>query len=675
VPGKASRDALPARIPANEAACRLREQAMRHEVQSPAGKPAADIELLCSMMISCVLSAPAGRAVPRPRPLLLPIAAALGGLACVPAFAQAQGSPALAETVVTATRTPTRADELVSDTVVIDRAQIEQQASRTLPEILQRVAGVQITSNGGAGKASSVFIRGAEARHTLLLIDGVRYGSATLGTPAWENIPVEMIERIEVVKGPASALYGSEGVGGVVQVFTRKAQPGEALFSPRASTTIGSEGYKQASAGFSGASGPFTYSLDASRTIDKGFSATNRRVPFGNFNPDRDPFLQSALNASLGFQVNPDWKIDSGLLYAEGTNHYDDGPGRDTRSRVRTQLAYIGATGQLSSIWSTQLRYGRSTDYTRNIVASPFNLPGLFETTQDQYLWQNDIATPIGTVVAGLERRVQEVNSDTRYSVTKRDIDSAFVGLNGNAGDHTWQLNTRYDRNSQFGHNNTWFAGYGYRITPNWRVNVSHGTSFVAPSFNQLYFPNFGNAALQPEEGKNTDVGISWSQGGHSVKLVRYDNRIRGFITSTTRPENVPRARIEGWTLGYDGEFGPWTLRASIDSLDPRNEGTGKQLPRRAKNQASVGIDYAVGPWKFGASALHVGRRFDDTANTLKLGNFTTVDLYGEYQVAKDWSVQARLTNLNDVSYETVYGYNQRGRSLYLTLRWQPKKS
>ncbi|WP_436820912.1 TonB-dependent receptor domain-containing protein [Variovorax sp. DT-64] len=611
------------------------------------------------------------RLLPGPRALALPIVAALGGLAS--AAALAQGTPALAETVVTANRTPTRADELLSDTVVIDRAQIEQQASRTLPEILARVAGVQIAANGGPGKASSVFIRGAEARHTLLLIDGVRYGSATLGTPAWENIPVDMIDRIEVVKGPASALYGSDGVGGVVQIFTRKGKAGDPLFSPRASTTLGSEGYKQVTGGFSGASGPFTYSLDAQRTADKGFSSTNRRVPFGNFNPDRDPFSQSALNASLGFQINPDWKIDSGLLYSEGVNHYDDGPEFDTRSRVRTQTAYIGASGAVTSAWKTQLRYAQSRDYTRNIVADPFNMPGLFETTQKEYLWQNDIATPIGTVLAGLERRTQEVNSDTRYTVTDRDIDSAFVGLNGNAGNHSWQVNARHDRNSQFGDSDTWFAGYGYRISPNWRIHASHGTSFVAPSFNQLYYPDFGNPALQPEEGRNTDVGITWSQDGHSVKLVRYDNKIRGFITSTTRPENVPRARIEGWTLGYDGQFGPWTVHASLDSLDPRNELTGAQLPRRAKNQASLGVDYAVGPWKFGASALHVGRRFDDTRNTMRLGNFTTVDLYGEYKVSKDWAVQGRITNLNDVNYETVYGYNQRGRAVYLTLRWQPK--
>lgn len=630
-------------------------------------------------MKSCVLSTPASRcALPRLRPrahaVSSAVAALIAGAVGVPTLASAQeAAPALPEMVVTATRVPTRADELVSDTVVIDREQIEQQASRTLPEILARLAGVQISANGGAGKASSVYIRGAEPRHTILLIDGVRYGSATLGTPVWDNIPVEMIDRIEVVKGPASALYGSDGVGGVVQIFTRRASPGQPVFAPHASTTVGSESYKQITGGFSGAAGAATYSLDVARTLNAKFSSTNPKVQFGNFNPDDDPFNQTAVNASFGYQLNPDWKFDAAMLYADGLNRFDDGPNRDTRGTLRTQTGYVGVRGLVMSNWTTQLRYSRSEDYTRAIVAAPFNLPGLFETVQDQYLWQNDIVTPIGTVVAGLERREQDVRSDTRYTVTDRAIDSGFVGLNGNSGAHSWQLDARHDSNSQFGDSNTWFAGYAYRITPNWRVNVSQGTSFTAPSFNQLYFPAFGNPALQPEEGKNTDLGITWTQGAHTVKLVGYDNKIQGFITNTTLPQNIPRARIEGGTLSYDGQFGDLGLHASYDSLDPRNEGTGKQLPRRARNQASLGVDYAVGAWKFGGSALNVGSRFDDAANTRTLGSYTTVDLYVDYRFAKDWSVQARVTNLTDEQYETAFGYNQQGRAAYLTVRWQPK--
>jgi len=633
--------------------------------------------IFVASMKSVVSSACAIRsASPCPLPRAHAIALAIVSLTSLPNLASAQEAAAatLAETVVTATRAPARIDELVSDTVVIERAQIEQQASRTLPEILARMAGVQISANGGLGKGSSVYIRGAEARHTILLIDGVRYGSATLGTPVWDNIPVELIDRIEVVKGPGSALYGSDGVGGVVQIFTRKAAPGETVFNPRASTTIGSDSYKQITGGFSGGAGAATYSLDVTRTLVNSVSATNRNVQFGNFNPDRDPFSQTGANASFGYQFTPDWKFDAGMLYADGLNHYDDGPGRDTRGTLRTQTGYAGVNGRVLSNWTTQLRYSRSDDDTRAIVAAPFNLPGLFNTTQDQYLWQNDIATPIGTVVAGLERLEQKVKSDTAYTVTERTIDAGFVGLNGNSGPHSWQLNARHDSNSQFGDDDTWYAGYAYRITPNWRVSISQGTSFVAPSFNQLYYPGFGNPALKPEEGKNTDIGITWTEGAHTVKLVGYDNKIQGFITSTTLPQNIPEARITGGTLSYDGQFDAVGLHASYDSLDPRNEISGKQLPRRAQNQATLAIDYTTGPWKLGASALSVGSRFDDTANTRKLGAYTTIDLYVDYRFAKDWSVQGRITNLTDEHYETAYGYNQAGFGAYLTVRWQPKK-
>ncbi|RZL91690.1 MAG: TonB-dependent receptor [Variovorax sp.] len=593
----------------------------------------------------------------------------------MPAAHAQTAAPALPETVVTATRTPTRVDEVIADVVVIDRAKIEQMANRTLTEILARTAGVQVSSTGGAGKTSSVYIRGTEARHTILLIDGVRYGSASLGTPSWDNIPVDMIDRIEVVKGPASALYGSDGVGGVVQVFMRRGEPGESAFRPRVSTTLGTRSYNQATAGFTGSSGALTYALDVQRTREKGFSATNSKVAFNNFNPDRDPFDQDAGSFSLGYQINPDWKVSAGMLYANGTNFYDDGRNRNTYGKVRTETQYLGVQGRVTSNWTSEFRVSRGTDYTRAIVAAASSVPGLFETSQEQYTWQNNIATPIGTVVAGLERRVQTLDSNTRYTVTGRTIDSAFVGLSGSAGAHSWQLNARRDDNSQFGDNNTWFAGYGYRISPNWRVNVSHGTSFVAPSFNQLYFPNFGNADLKPEEGRNTDVGVTWSQGAHTVKLVAFDNKVRGFITNTTKPENVPRARIRGWTLAYDGAFDAVGLHASYDNLDPRNELTGKMLPRRARDQLSLAIDYTVGAWKFGGSALYVSRRYDDAANTFatRLGNYATVDVFVDYRLTPEWTLQGRIANLNNATYETAYGYNQRGASAYLTAKWAPR--
>lgn len=595
---------------------------------------------------------------------LLPLAAASSSLAQTQPAAPA----ALHETVITATRTPTRADSLVSEVVVIERADIEKLAGRTLPEVLTRAAGLQFSSNGGRGKVSSVYTRGTEARHTILLIDGVRYGSATSGTPVWENLPLDAIERIEVLKGPGSSLYGSDGVGGVIQIFTRKGREG---FHPYAQVALGSDAYKQAGAGFSGGQGAVSYSLGVHALDDKGFSSTNPSVPFNNYNPDRDPFKQQSVNAGAAWQLTPDWKLDGGLLYSDGVSHYDDGPGRDTQNNVRAQTLRAALIGKFAPGWKTQLQASQSRDISNATVAS--FLPSDFISTQNQLFWQNDVDTPLGVALFGVERLAQKVEGSTAYAVTDRSITSAFAGLNGEAGPHSWQVNLRRDRNSQFGNATTGFAGYGYQITPQWRVHASHGTSFVAPSFNQLYYPGFGTPTLQPEKGKNTDLGVTWSANGHTVKLVRYDNRIRGFIPSGPLPANVPQARIKGWTLGYDGSVGALGVRASVDSLSPRNEVTGRKLPRRSDQQVTLSLDYATGPWKFGTSVVHAGERFDDAANTFRIAGYTTVDLYTDYAIAKDWSLAASLRNMGDRDYQTVRGYNQPGRGVFVTLRWQPK--
>jgi vitamin B12 transporter len=190
-----------------------------------------------------------------------------------------------------------------------------------------------------------------------------------------------------------------------------------------------------------------------------------------------------------------------------------------------------------------------------------------------------------------------------------------------------------------------------------------------------LYFPNFGNALLQPEKGRNTDVGVTFAQAGHSVKLVHFDNKIRGFITNTTLAANIPRARIDGWTLGYDGQINAWRLNASIDSLDPRNEVTGKLLPRRSKNQMQLGAGYSAGAWSAGADVLKVGSRFDNATNTAAaaLPGYTTLDLHAKYLVTKDWAIEGKINNLTDRQYETAQGYNQPGRGLFVSLRYSPK--
>ena len=597
----------------------------------------------------------------------LPLALA----AAFPVLAQTSQTgttPQLKETIVTATRSESRAGAVLADVTVIGRDDIERNSGRTLAELVARVAGVQMSGNGGLGKNSSIFIRGTESRHVLLLIDGVRVGSATAGQANFDNIPLESIERIEVLKGPASALYGSDAVGGVIQIFTRKGQPG---FAPYGSVTLGSAGRREVSAGLSGGSGDVTYSLGAQTLRETGFSATNPKVGTG-YNSDRDGFSQDSLNASVDWKFAPGWKLDARALYADGENNYDSGSvsSFDTRADLQTKVYGMGVEGQLTGNWKSRLAYGKSEDNSTNRTSA---IPSSFNTHQNQMSWLNEVATPLGKVLAGLERVEQRVSGTTTYTVDKRTTDSVFVGLNGETRDHSWQLNLRNDDDSQFGGATTGFVAYGYKFTQNLRSHVSYGTSFKAPSFNTLYFPGFGNPSTQPEKGRNSEIGLAYALGEQEFKAVYFDNKIQGFITSLPVVTNIPRARIQGWTLSYEGQLGNFAVRTALDLLDARNTVTGQKLPRRADQQLTAGIDYTTGAWKLGATALAASERFDTIANTTRLAGFTTVDLHADYAFSKNWSLQARVNNLNDKVYQTAQGYNQQGRAAYLTLRYQPK--
>ena len=195
------------------------------------------------------------------------------------------------------------------------------------------------------------------------------------------------------------------------------------------------------------------------------------------------------------------------------------------------------------------------------------------------------------------------------------------------------------------------------------------------PNFNQLYFPNFGNPNLLPEEGKQSEVNIRWLGANQQARVAYFDSRIRGYISSGPLPTNIPRTRIDGVTASYDARIANITLAASIDHVNPRNDTTGstnygKLLPRRVKDSVKLGADVDLGAWRVGGSMVAFSERFDNAANTTRLPGFATVDLRADWRLSKEWSVNVRLNNVTDKKYETVYGYNQPGREGYLTLRY-----
>lgn len=608
-------------------------------------------------------------------------------LACVPAavFALVGGlsmganaqTNTLETVVVTTTRTPVPQADVIGDVRVIDRETIEQSAGLTVSEILRQHGGVQITSNGGLGNSSSVFIRGTNATHVLLLIDGVRYGSATLGQPNWDNLPLAAIERIEVLRGPAASLYGSDAVGGVVQIFTKRGKAGE--FSPYASTTVGSYGRVEVSAGVSGGSEQARFALGGSRLRESGFSATNPQVQFNNFNPDKDGFEQQSLNGQLQFQLASDLELSGNIMVASGENQFDSslngGPNFDARGLTTTRTMGL----QLSKNWGegheTRVTWGRADDLTRNIYRTATTV---FDTEREIWSLQHNWGTSLGQLMLGADHSKDRISSTTPFDVKQRSIQGFFAGLQGRHEAHRWQANVRRDKNSQFGGSTTGSLGYGFEFVPNWSVVGLAGTSFRAPTFNQLYWPGFGNRTTQPEKGKSQEVGIEYAGQITQLKVTYFDQSIRGFITTNPATANIPKVEIKGWNFNASTVVNDWRFNGELELLDARTKTPGanfnKRLNRRADQQLTMSAERAVEQWWLGAHVLAVSRRYDDVANNRRLGGFGTLGLSAERPLGNDWRLNVRLNNVGNKTYETVYGYNQPGRSIYATLNWRPQR-
>lgn len=588
-------------------------------------------------------------------------------LLCTAAQAQQQVN-------ITATRLPTPVNQLVADISVIDRATIERNAGRTLVELLSQQAGLQFASNGGLGKTASLFIRGLEARHTLLLVDGIRVGSATVGTPSLDNLPLEAVERIEIVRGPMSSLYGNGAFGGVVQIFTRQATQG---FSANAKLSAGSNRYGQVAGGVGFGNGTVDATVQLQHTDTRGISATNPQAPFGNYNPDRDGFRQDAGSLRLGWRPAGDWRVELLALQSTGLTRIDDGLGADARAELENRLLGLSLRGSLPGGVNTRISLSESEDvYDTLASASAFAALGAIGTRSRQAAWETSAATPVGTALVLLERTNERVSRPgAPFAVSERDIDALALGLNGNAAAHSWQASLRRDRNSQFGGITTGALAYGYALSPAWRLGASYGSSQVLPSFNQLYFPGFGSPNLLPEEGKHGELSLRWTVGVHSLRAAWYDYRYTGFISSGPQPVNLPKVEIDGISLSYAGRWRNLDLRAAVDHTDPRNATAGnanfgRQLVRRAKQALRLGADWQAGVWSAGAAVSAFSHRFDNAANTVRLGGYATLDLQAEWALSPAARLGLRVNNVGDKACSTVLGYDQPGREGFLTLRY-----
>ncbi|MFC7301958.1 TonB-dependent vitamin B12 receptor [Cognatiluteimonas weifangensis] len=592
----------------------------------------------------------------------------------------------LDQVVVTATRTAVTADQSLAAVEVIDREQIQRSQARSLPDLLRGRAGINLVNQGGLGKVSTLFLRGTESDHTLFLVDGVRIGSATSGLTALQDLPLELIERIEIVRGPRSSLYGSEAIGGVIQVFTRGGRDG---VHPRLRLGAGSHGLREAGAGvdIGGARGWFgvdythqgSDGIDACRGIGAPFYAG---CGMDSPDPDRDGYENNALSLRAGIELGDALSADAHALRSAGRNAYDADPAWGLPDNSDTIQQVVGgklryAAGERVTL---QLAAGRNLDASDNFLGQVFS--DRFQSTRDSATLQTDLTLAAGqllTLGADWSRDRAEVAGPFATFDAHRGNRAAFAQYQGRFGRHDLQAALRRDDNDQFGGHTTGSLAWGRDFAHGLRVTASVGSAFKAPTFNELYYPFFGNPDLRPETSRSAELGLAQRRDAWHWQLNAFQTAIDALIVydpNRFQANNIDSARIRGAELTAGTTLAGWELAAQASVLDPRNRSTtddGKLLPRRARRTARVDADRRFGDWRIGASWVAEGARYDDVGNALRLGGYATVDLRAELAFARAWTLQASVRNAFDRDYETAAYYRQPGREFGLTLRWAPQ--
>ncbi|MEI7796131.1 MAG: TonB-dependent receptor [Methylococcaceae bacterium] len=585
--------------------------------------------------------------------------------------AQEQLPENLPNMVVTATRAGSESKNSLSTAATIyTREDIDRLQVRTLPELLRGSTGVDVVQNGGYGQPSGVFIRGTNSDHILVLIDGIKMGSVTTGTAAFENIPMESVERVEIIRGSQSSLYGSEAIGGVIQIFTRKGSDSEI---PKVTLDAGGGSYytHRSAGSISGKYKNAWYNVGASHLGSEVFSA--QTLPA---NQDKDGYKNTAVNARAGYKFDNNADVEATFMRAQGMNEFD-GWSKDSENKKEFVNQVISLSGNMDLMknWRSTLRLGQTNDEGQNFTPNG-QFSSLFESTRWNASWLNQFNVADNhQVIAGTDYRVDEVSSSTLYQQKSRYDVGVFSELHSRFfDDHFVNASVRWDENEAFGNYVTGSVGWRF----NWKHGISvlanFGNAFKAPSFNQMYWPRDdwgggGNPNLKPEESKSYEAGLvgdhNWGQWELRAYHIDVDNLIADWP-----PVNINKAQIEGIEAEIGTEILGFRPKLTMNLLNPENKLTGKVLPRRSEKTLAFDVSKSFADVDLGAAVIAQGQRFDDVANKTPVGGFVTVDLRSAYHFNKNWMLSAKLNNLLDKNYQTVNTYNMADRNFFVSVHY-----
>jgi vitamin B12 transporter len=592
------------------------------------------------------------------------------GLAALPLTVQAQTTDtdetlSLNPMVVTAALAPRTADETLASVTVLDEATLDRQDPTSITDLLRGQPGVDVTTNGSFGKNSSVFIRGTSSDQNVLLIDGIRLRSATTGGAAWQFLDPRMFQRAEIVRGPRGSLYGADAVGGVVQLFTHDAEEG----GPHPSLSLGGGSFnsQRASATFSGSSGGTRYSFASSRLDTDG-------EPVRRGGEDKGYDNTTGL-ARLSHIFDGGAELGLLALRASGNTEFDGG-----ETDFVQQVAGVYAEVPLTDHWRSRLTLSEARDEADTVDSFG---ESVFDTRTRTARWENTLALGFHELIVGIEHDEDEVTSTTDFDENSRDNTAVFAQGLLDFSPLSLQASLRHDDNEAFGDEVTGSLALGYDLDANHTLRTSYGTAFKAPTFNDLYFPGFGNPDLEAETSETFEVGVRGQYSSLFWDLVAYETEIDDLISFTSRDGrfaafNVDKARIRGVELSAGAEIDDWILQAALTYTDPENrsgDNAGNRLRRRATQGLRLDVDRELGDWSLGGSWIAQNHRYDDAANEERLAGYGLVNLRAGWQFAPLWSARLTVENAFDKEYTTARffdgdDYLNAGRAAFVSVHF-----
>lgn len=548
--------------------------------------------------------------------------------------------------VVTPTKTEKPISEVIANTAVITSEQIERLQPQDIQQLLNTVSGLDFRDSGGRGSASGVFIRGTTPNQQIVLLDGVRISSATTGAADLSLIPVELIDRIEVVKGPVSGLYGADAVGGVIQIFTKKdvklGQNGITRVS------IGSNDTQEISQTLMHKADKFQVLANVTREKKDGIDRTT--ITTGG-NNDTDGFEETAGNVSLGIDLNEATKIQAGVVWGKNKVEFDNTFGADANNETtnRTRIASWKLTHDVDERLTVSADLGYFKNESSTLSNNPFSF---FETQRGDAELKADWSLNENVkLLFGTDYRKSEIESTTDFPETERDNNGVFASVLTEKGKLGFNANIRYDDNEAYGEETTGSVLFSVAVTDSIDYTISYGTAFVAPSFNQLFFPFFGNENLNPEESETIEVGLRGTHENVVWNIAAYSTNIENLIAfdnSTFLAGNIDEADITGLELGANVNLGDYFVSAQLDYSEARDAQTDEFLTDRALVNANIETGYR---FEKGVVSVDVDAEHGRRDSSLVLPGFAVVGLSGVYNVTDNLKLSARIDNLLDKDY------------------------